>query len=49
MRTINYHRQHGGNVARVTDEQAAEEVSGERATYCPKNWWKAAREKEADQ
>lgn len=47
MKCIKYYRPHGGHVARVSDADAAREVSSGKAMYCPKHWWKAARLKEA--
>lgn len=48
MKCIRYFRKHGGHVVRVSDEQAAQAVKAERATYCPKHWFKAAKLAEID-
>ena len=40
MKCIEFYRQHGGRVTRVTEEKAAEEVKAGRAFYCPKRAWK---------
>ncbi len=43
MKCIQYHRQHGGHVARVTDEEADSAVRRDIAIFAPKHWWKAAK------
>lgn len=43
MKCIVYHRDHGGHVTRVTDQEAVAEVKAGRAMYAPKHWLKAAR------
>jgi hypothetical protein len=48
MKCIKFYRQHGGHVARVSDDEAAREVKSGRAMYAPKSWWKAARRIEAE-
>lgn len=47
MKCIKYYRPHGGDITRVTDEDAAVEVAAKRATYCPKHLYKATMLKEA--
>ena len=48
MKTVNFYRQHGGNVARMTNDEAAVVVAKGHAMYCPKSWYKAAKRREAD-
>lgn len=43
MKCIRFYRRYGGHVARVSDAEAARAVSDQKAVYCPRHWWRAAK------
>ena len=44
MKCLKYYRPFGGHIERLSDDKAAEKVRDGVAMYCPKRWWKAAKE-----
>lgn len=49
MKTVKIYRPYGGQVVRITDEEAADLVGARKGMYCPKHWLRAARLKEAQE
>ena len=47
MKCFKFYRQHGGHVARLTDEEAAQAKLDGLGIYAPKSWLRAAKLKEA--